>query len=75
MTTPHHGYLKNLLIALANRFDSHVTPLWEGGHIEFWPRRTLETLLRDAEFVDLCFRGAGRSPYLWRSIVVGATRR
>src|SRR5204863_3544320 len=26
-STPYHGYLKNLLICLSNRFDSHFNPL------------------------------------------------
>ncbi len=32
-STPYHGYLKNLLIALLNRWDQHLNPLWRGGHI------------------------------------------
>lgn len=31
LSTPYHGYLKNLAIALAGRFDAHVSPLWDGG--------------------------------------------
>jgi len=36
LTTPYHGYLKNLAIALFNKFDNHFNPLWEGGHIKFF---------------------------------------
>lgn len=32
VSTPYHGYLKNLAIAAANRWDSHANPLWDGGH-------------------------------------------
>ena len=39
LTTPFHGYLKNLLIALTNKFDSHVNPLWEGEHIKFYSKK------------------------------------
>jgi 2-polyprenyl-3-methyl-5-hydroxy-6-metoxy-1,4-benzoquinol methylase len=31
LTTPYHGYLKNLAIALLNRWDRHANPLWDGG--------------------------------------------
>src|SRR5262249_367372 len=47
-TTPYHGYMKNVLIALFNRFDYHFNPLWDGGHIKFWSRRTLSCLLSEA---------------------------
>ena len=47
LTTPYHGYLKNLSIALAGKADRHYSALWEGGHIKFWSRRTLAILLRE----------------------------
>jgi len=31
LTTPYHGYIKNLILSLANKWDVHHTPLWEGG--------------------------------------------
>jgi SAM-dependent methyltransferase len=31
LTTPHHGYLKNLAISLVNGWDRHADPLWDGG--------------------------------------------
>ncbi|MBW3671619.1 MAG: methyltransferase domain-containing protein, partial [Acidobacteria bacterium] len=32
LSTPYHGYLKNLVLALFNRMDFHWSPLWDGGH-------------------------------------------
>lgn len=72
VTTPYHGYLKNLTIAAANKMDHHLSALWEGGHIKFWSRRTLGILLRDAGFDRLTFIGVGRIPYLWRHMVFNA---
>ena len=69
-TTPYHGYLKNLFISLAGKWDSHADPLWDGGHIKLWSRRKLSTLLGNAGFADLEFRGAGRLPWLWMTMVV-----
>lgn len=74
LSTPYHGWLKNVLIAATGRFDTHVNPRLQGGHIKFWSRQTLTAALADAGFDRLEFRGAGRIPFLWRSMVVAATR-
>jgi 2-polyprenyl-6-hydroxyphenyl methylase/3-demethylubiquinone-9 3-methyltransferase len=73
-TTPYHGYLKNLVIALAGRWDTHADPLWDGGHIKLWSRRTLSQLLRESGFQELRFSGAGRLPGLWMTMVMAGTR-
>lgn len=75
VTTPYHGYLKNLLICLAGKWDSHHTPLWDGGHIKFWSRRTLSTLLKDNGFEVIGFKGAGRIYGLWKSMIVVARKQ
>ncbi|MGC9951214.1 MAG: class I SAM-dependent methyltransferase [Bryobacteraceae bacterium] len=72
LTTPYHGYLKNLLIAVLGRFDSHVNPLWDCGHIKFWSRATLSAALAEAGFGQIEFYGAGRFAYLWKSMVLTA---
>ena len=70
LTTPFHGWFKNVAIAVSGRFDSHVNPLWEGGHVKFFSPRTIGTLLRDAGFTDIDVRRAGRVPALAKSMVV-----
>ena len=72
ISTPYHGYLKNIALAMANKMDRHYMPLWDGGHIKFWSRRTLTWLLDEFGFTITEFRGAGRLPYLWKSMVVRA---
>ncbi len=72
ISTPYHGYLKNIAIAIANGMDQHYGPLWDGGHIKFWSRRTLTRLLDEFGFTVTEFRGAGRLPYLWKSMLVRA---
>ena len=74
MTTPYHGYLKNLAISLLGKWDSHANPLWDGGHIKLWSKATLGQLLRETGFVNLRFQGAGRIPWLWKTLVVSADR-
>lgn len=72
LSTPYHGYLKNLAISLAGAWDRHWSPLWDGGHVKFFSRATLSTLLRDGGFRVIDFRGAGRLPWLWKSMIVVA---
>jgi SAM-dependent methyltransferase len=51
--TPHYGsYLRNLLLSITNRWDKHHTPLWDGGHIKFFSKRSLERLWSEAGFGD-----------------------
>ncbi len=70
VSTPYHGYLKNLILSLTNKWDSHHTALWDGGHIKFWSCRTLSTLLEEEGFRFEQFIGCSRIPYLWKSMVV-----
>jgi len=70
LTTPYHGYLKNLALAITNSWDIHLTPLWDGGHIKFWSYRTLCALLAEFGFSDFQFQGCGRLPWLWKSMLV-----
>ena len=74
LTTPYHGWLKNVAIAATGGFDRHVSVAFEGGHIKFFSRATLERMLRDAGFTELRFAGVGRAPFLWKSMVMAARR-
>ena len=73
-TTPYHGYLKNLGLAVLGKWDAHADPLWDGGHIKLWSRRTLSELLTETGFVNLQFRGAGRLPWLWMTMAMAGDR-
>jgi len=74
LSTPYHGYLKNLAISLAGHWDAHANPLWDGGHIKLWSRKTLSTLLLESGFEAPEFRGLGRLPFLWMSMILAARR-
>jgi 2-polyprenyl-6-hydroxyphenyl methylase/3-demethylubiquinone-9 3-methyltransferase len=74
ISTPYHGYWKNLALSLTNAWDKHHTALWRGGHIKFWSRRTLEQLLTEAGFEITGFRGVGRVPLLWKSMILIARK-
>lgn len=72
ISTPYHGYLKNLALAAFNKWDKHHTALWHGGHIKFWSRDTLTQLLEENGFKVVAFHGAGRLPWLWKSMILVA---
>jgi len=74
VSTPYHGYLKNLVLALAGRFDHHHQPLNEGGHIKFFSVPQLTALLEGAGFRVRQICRLGRFPALAKSTVVIAER-
>ncbi len=73
-TTPYHGYAKNLVLSLTNHWDRHLDPLWDGGHIKMWSRKTLSALLAEAGFTNLTFKGVGRFPYVWMTMIMSGDR-
>ncbi len=74
VSTPYHGYWKNLVLALAGRWDAHFTALWDHGHIKFWSARTLSVLLEGAGLVIEATLRVGRLPPLAKSLVLAARR-
>jgi 2-polyprenyl-3-methyl-5-hydroxy-6-metoxy-1,4-benzoquinol methylase len=74
VSTPYHGYWKNLAMALTGRLDHHFTALWDHGHIKFWSMVTLKQLLQEAGFRSITFRRVGRVPALAKSIIAIATK-
>ncbi len=74
ISTPYHGYFKNLLLALTGKLESHFTVLWDGGHIKFFSIPTLEKLLRDVGFSDISFVRVGRLPIVAKSMIAIARR-
>ena len=74
ISTPYHGYLKNLIIALMGSFDQHWDSLWDHGHIKFWSERTITQLLTEAGFTGLKIHRVGRIAPLAKSMIVTARR-
>lgn len=72
LSTPYNGYFKNLLLSIFDKWDNHLNPLWDGGHIKFWSRNTLTQILINHGFSIVDFKGAGRIPFLWKSMVIKA---
>lgn len=72
VSTPYHGYLKNLAISLVNRWDRHFTVGWDGGHIKFFSKRSLSEMANAAGFKNTRFVGVGRISGLWKSMIMVA---
>ena len=71
LTTPYHGLVKNLVIALAG-FDRHFNP--DLSHIRFFSKASLGRCLRRAGFVPIGWRGVGRVRPIWKSVFVVARK-
>lgn len=69
VSTPYHGYMKNLALALSGRMDRHFTALWDGGHVKFFSIKTLGQLLDEVGARDVDFIRVGRIPMLAKSMV------
>lgn len=74
ITTPYHGYLKNLALSVSGRMDSHFSALHDGGHIKFFSVKSLSELMRKHSFGDLKFSYYGRAWWLWKNMICHARR-
>lgn len=74
ISTPYHGYLKNLLLALTGGMDRHFTALWDHGHIKFWSPATITQLLGEVGLSVLRVHRVGRLAPLAKSMLVVARR-
>ena len=74
ISTPYHGYLKNLALAASGKMDEHFTALWDHGHIKFWSIQTLTFLLQEAGFQNIRFVRVGRVPALAKSMIAAVQR-
>jgi 2-polyprenyl-6-hydroxyphenyl methylase/3-demethylubiquinone-9 3-methyltransferase len=69
ISTPYHGYLKNLAIVASGGFDRHFNPLWEGGHLKFFTEAKLRELFEETGFQRYEFHRIGRIPVLAKSML------
>ena len=73
LTTPYHGYVKNLVLAATGKIDKHFTALWDGGHIKFFSVPTMTDLLKSENYTNIKFKFAGRFPYFWKSMLCSSS--
>lgn len=73
LSTPFHGYWKNLALSALGKMDEHFNSLWDGGHVKFFSERTLAVLLGELG-LDARFTRAGRIPPFAKSVIAIASR-
>ena len=75
ISTPYHGYLKSLLIALKGDWGhGHYSPLWKNGHIKIWTPQTLRELFKKVGFEQPTIHRVGRIPPVAKSMILVATK-
>lgn len=74
VTTPYHGYLKNLALSVTNGWDAHFAVHWDAGHLRFFSPKTLGAMAGDCGLVNSRWCGLGRSRWLWKSFLFQAER-
>lgn len=72
VTTPYHGYFKNLALALVNKYDYHWHPLRDYGHIKFFSIETLTQLFIEQGFEVTRVKRVGRIPIFAKSMMIEA---
>ena len=72
VSTPYHGYWKNLALAVSGQMDAHFTALWDHGHIKFWSVQTLSSVLTEGGFNEISVLRIGRVPVLAKSMIAVA---
>ena len=75
ISTPYHGYVKNLALAITGKMDKHFTALWDHGHIKFWSRETLTQLLTEAGLSVIRIDRVGRIPQLAKTMLAIVQKR
>lgn len=70
ISTPYHGYLKNLALAVSGQMESHFNALKDNGHIKFWSKDSLGTIAEEAGFEVEDWSFGGRLPWLWKSMLI-----
>ena len=70
VTSPFHGYFKNVALALTDRFDHRWDSLTDHSRVKFFSRSTLLRLMSEFQLHDLHFESIGRIPMFARSMLV-----
>lgn len=75
ITTPFHGYLKNLALAATNKFDDHWHPYEDYGHVKFFSQKTLTAMAVEQGFRVTHVGRVGRVPAFAKSMIVVCEKR
>jgi 2-polyprenyl-3-methyl-5-hydroxy-6-metoxy-1,4-benzoquinol methylase len=70
VSTPFHGYLKNVLTAVLGKWEQHHNPLWDHGMIKFWSIATLTQLFAEKGLICEEVVRVGRVPVIAKSMIL-----
>lgn len=71
ISTPYHGYWKNLMLAVLGKWDHHLQPHAVGGHIKFFTIPQLSSVMEKEGFVvEKSWRVGRGLPALAKSMVI-----
>ena len=74
LSTPYHGYIKNLVMAATGRLERHLDTLWSGAHVHYFTIASISKLLKQAGFRDIEVERAGRIAPLAKSMVLTCSK-
>lgn len=74
LSTPYHGYTKNLVMAATGRLERHLDTLWSGAYVHFFTASSISHLLEQTGFRDIRVRRAGRIAPLAKSMVLACSK-
>lgn len=69
ITTPYHGYIKNLALSITGKWDAHFGVDWDHGHIKFFSEKTLSNMIQKNSLKILQTKRIGRIPCLAKSML------
>lgn len=69
LTTPYHGYIKNIALSILNRWDNHFAIDWFCGHLRFFSVKSLTKILKNEGFINNKFFFTGRFYPISKSMI------
>lgn len=74
LSTPYHGYLKNLAMAVTGKLESHLDTSWSGAYVHFFTPRSISKLVVQAGFRDIALARAGRIAPLAKAMILTCSK-
>ena len=74
LSTPYHGYTKDLVLALLGRMDDHWQSTVDYGHVKFFSEATLTRLAAEEGWETAALRRVGRVRPLAKSMIADFRR-
>jgi 2-polyprenyl-3-methyl-5-hydroxy-6-metoxy-1,4-benzoquinol methylase len=70
LSTPYHGYLKYLALAVTGRMDKYLETSWDGAYLHHFSPQSMTQILEEVGFHDIEITRVGRVPPLAKAMIV-----